>query len=160
MTRKILKIMLTIVLIVCTYTTSLCLEKNDNTFGNKDTKVNNISDIEVEVVDIDIRDEEINIGKKYSTSAIVTMNIKNNSAYDVELSNIDIYPYQGDKATKYFVSTSEENITGFIGNLRSKENTQIKMGIALHNNKEPIKLEMLNIEDITNEKVVESINIK
>ena len=112
------------------------------------------------MVNIDIKEECLNIDKKYNAYAVITMNVQNNSKSNIELSNIDVYTYQNDKPIKYFVSTSSENIKGFIGNLKPKESKIIKMGITLNNTNEPIKLEFSNIEDITNNKTIENINIK
>lgn len=150
----------TLIIIGCTTTNSICLDNQYN-YGN-DIWINNMSDndLKVTIENVDLRKEEINVGKNYDASAIITMKVSNNGKYDVELSNIDIYPYQGGKETKYFVSTGKENITGFIGNIKSGESTTIKMGVTLFNAIDPIKLEMTNIEDITNEKVVKTINIK
>lgn len=152
--------MCTILFIVCMYTTAMSIDNSEG-YG-KDVWINNTSDndLKIRVIDVNIVEEEINIGDVYDASAILTMNIANNGEYDVELSNIDIYPYQGGKPTKYFVSTSQDNINGFIGNIKSGESKNVKVGVALHNTKESIKLEMSNIEDITNEKVIKSIKIK
>jgi hypothetical protein len=141
-------------------TTSICIDNNEE-YG-KDVWINNMSDndLKIRVVDVNIVEEKINIGDSYDASAIITMNVANNGLYDVELSNIDIYPYQGGKPIKYFVTTSKDNISGFIGNIKSGDSKNIKIGLALHNTKESIKLEMSNIEDITNEKVMKSIKIK
>lgn len=158
MNKKFLTCFIAIFISLCSYTKSTCIE---NKYA-KDIWINNLNtkDIKVNVVDIKISEEKINIGEVYNASAILTMNVKNNSLDDIELSNIDVYPYQSNKKTKYFVSTSEENITGFIGDLKSKESKTIKMGVTLHNTKDPINLEFSNIEDVKNEKILESINIK
>ena len=152
--------MCTILFIVLMCTTSICIDNNEE-YG-KDVWINNMSDndLKIRVVDVNIVEERINIGDSYDASAIITMNVANNGLYDVELSNIDIYPYQGGKPIKYFVTTSKDNISGFIGNIKSGDSKNIKIGVALHNTKESIKLEMSNIEDITNEKVMKSIKIK
>lgn len=154
MKNKLLICILTITLFIFSYKTSTCLEKNIwiNDINEKEIKVN--------VVNIDIKEECLNIDKKYNAYAVITMNVQNNSKSNIELSNIDVYPYQNDKPIKYFVSTSSENIKGFIGNLKPKESKIIKMGITLNNTNEPIKLEFSNIEDITNNKTIENINIK
>lgn len=158
MNKKILTCLLSTFIVFFSYSKSTCLEKEiskDIWINNFDTK-----DIKINIVDIDISKEKINIGESYPASAILTMSVENNSLEDIELSNIDVYPYQGSKETKYFVSTSDDNITGFIGHLKPKESMTIKMGVALHSTKEPIKLEFSNIEDVKNEKIIESINIK
>ena len=152
--------MCTILFIVLMCTTSICIDNNEE-YG-KDVWINNMSDndLKIRVVDVKIVEERINIGDSYDASAIITMNIANNGLYDVELSNIDIYPYQGGKPIKYFVTTSKDNISGFIGNIKSGDSKNIKIGVALHNTKESIKLEMSNIEDIKKKKVMKSIKIK
>lgn len=146
------------ILLMCT--ASIGIDNNEE-YG-KDVWINNMSDndLKIRVVDVNIVEEKINIGDSYDASAIITMNVANNGLYDVELSNIDIYPYQGGKPIKYFVTTSKDNISGFIGNIKSGDSKNIKIGVALHNTKESIKLEMSNIEDITNEKIMKTINIK
>jgi len=152
--------MCTMLFIVLMCTISIGIDNNEG-YG-KDVWINNMSDndLKIRVVDVNIVEEKINIGDSYNASAIITMNVANNGLYDVELSNIDIYPYQGGKPIKYFVTTSKDNISGFIGNIKSGDSKNIKIGVALHNTKESIKLEMSNIEDITNEKVMKSIKIK
>ena len=152
--------MCTMLFIVLMCTTSIGIDDNEG-YG-KDVWINNMSDndLKIRVLDVNIVEEKINIGDSYDASAIITMNVANNGLYDVELSNIDIYPYQGGKPIKYFVTTSKDNISGFIGNIKSGDSKNIKIGVALHNTKESIKLEMSNIEDITNEKVIKSIEIK
>lgn len=133
-----------------------------NNILNKDILINNVEkdDIKISITDINIVEEKISVGDVYNSSAIISMNVKNNSKYDIELSNIDVYPYQGGKPVKYFVSTGNEDIQGFIGNIKGGEDKDIKMGITLHNTKDPIKLELNNIEDKSKEQIVHSINIK
>ncbi len=96
----------------------------------------------------------------YNASAIITVDVKNNGLNDIELANLDVYPYQGSLATKYFVSTYKDEISGFIGNLKSGESKTLKMGVTLHNTKEPIRLEFSDIEDIKNNTIVKTIDIK
>lgn len=154
MKNKLLISILTMTLFIFSYKISTCLEKN--------IWINNINEKEIKVrlVNIDIKEESLNIDKEYKAYAVVTMNVQNNSKNNIELSNIDVYPYQNNEPIKYFVSTSSENIKGFIGNLNPKESKIIKMGITLNNTNDPIKLEFSNIEDITNSKTIELINIK
>ena len=159
--RKIkLMMIITSLFILCTTTVSICIDNRD--YYRKHVWINNTSgdDLKISVENIDIIEETIKVGDTYDASAIITMKVANNGQYDIELSNIDIYPYQGGKETKYFVSTAKDNITGFIGNIKSGESKEVKIGVALHNTNESIKLEMSNIEDKTNEKVVTSIKIK
>ncbi len=154
MKNKLLIGILTMTLFIFCYKTSICLEKN--------IWINDINEKEIKVslVNIDIKEESLNIDKEYNAYAVITMNVQNNSKNNIELSNIDVYPYQNNEPIKYFVSTSSENIKGFIGNLNPKESKIIKMGITLNNTNDPIKLEFSNIEDINNSKTIEIINIK
>ncbi|MGL4913152.1 MAG: hypothetical protein ACRC3Y_12065 [Romboutsia sp.] len=158
--RKTKFMIITLLFMFCTTTASICID-NKGYYG-KHVWINNMSDddLKVSVENIDIIEEPINVGDTYDASAIITMKVANNGKYDIELSNIDIYPYQGGKETKYFVSTAKDNITGFIGNIKSGEAKDVKIGVALHNTDESIKLEMSNIEDKANEKVITSIKIK
>lgn len=112
--------------------------------------INNINnkDLNFKLTDITTFEDEIDIGVKYNYYAILTINVENNSIYDFELSNIDIYPYQGTKSTKYFVKTSEDNIQGFIGTVRSKESLDVKIGVALYNKEDDIKLDLINVQNI------------
>lgn len=126
-------------------------ESNNN--NEKDIVINNINneDIDVELVDVHKFEDSIDIGEKYSYYAILTMKVENKGEYDIELANIDIYPYQGDKSIKYFVKTSNDNIKGFIGTLNSGENIDIKIGIALYNKDENIKINLVTSEDLCKE---------
>lgn len=153
-------LLLTLLFFIAMSNTSICIEKNN--ILNKDILINNVEkdDIKISITDINIVEEKISVGDVYNSSAIISMNVKNNSKYDIELSNIDVYPYQGGKPVKYFVSTGNEDIQGFIGNIKGGEDKDIKMGITLHNTKDPIKLELNNIEDKSKEQIVHSINIK
>lgn len=140
--------------------TSNCIDENK--LYNNDIWLNNLSnkDIKIKVLNVNVEEEDIRVGQLYSASAIIEMNVQNYGQDIVELANLDVYPYQGKNETKYFVSTSKENINGFIGDLRSGESKNIKIGITLHNTKEPINLIFSNIEDTESEKVVKTINIK
>ena len=121
--------------------------------------INNINKdvINIEVTDVSVNDESIYLDEVYNASAILTMNVKNNGLDDVELANLDIYPYQGNLETKYFVSTYKNDINGFIGNLKSGESKTLKMGATLHNTKDPIRLEFYNIEDTINNNIEKDI---
>lgn len=160
MNKKIFITLFTLILVFFSTNTSICIVKDKNL--SKDIWINNIEDnnLKIKILDVNVSDKNIDIGKKYNAFAIITMRVENTGAYEIELSNIDVYPFQGSKPTKYFVNTSEDNITGFLGNLKGKESKNIKMGIALYNKEEPIKLELSNIENTSNEKSVESISIK
>ena len=113
---------------------------NDN---EKEITINiNNKDIEVDVVDINKFEDFIDIEEKYSYYYVLTIKVKNKGDYDIDLANIDIYPYQGYKSTKYFVNNSNDNINGFIGTLKSGENKEIKIGILLYNKYENIKIDL------------------
>lgn len=160
MYKKIILSMLVILIVLGLTKTSTCI--NDNKVSGNDIWINNLSskDIKIKITEVKVKEEKINVGELYNASAIIVMNVKNYGQDSVELANLNVYPYQGKNATKYFVSTSKENINGFIGNLRSGESKTVKMGVTLNNTKDPIKLIFSNIEDIDNERVVKTINIK
>lgn len=150
---------ITLLIVIISSEISLCISGDIN---NREILLNNVKEeeIKIEVIDIKVKNKEIDISEKYTASSIITMKVSNNSSHDMELSNIDIAPYQSDLPSKYFVSTSEENIHGFIGNLKSGESKIIKIGIGLHNTEDPIKLEICNTQDEYNKKFVQNINIK
>ena len=152
MKTKFFKSIVTIFFLLCSSTASICLGKEYIT--EEDIWTSNINDkaINIKVTDIDINNTSI--------SAIITVDVKNNGLNDIELANLDVYPYQGSLATKYFVSTYKDEISGFIGNLKSGESKTLKMGVTLHNTKEPIRLEFSDIEDIKNNTIVKTIDIK
>lgn len=154
-------ILVTILIIACICITSGISEAKTKKYC-KDIWVNNTNcnDIKIEVLDVDLLKEPVYIDKDYLGSAILTMKITNKGIYDMELSNIDIYPYQGKEPTKYFVKTSDDDVTGFSGNLRSGESKKIKVGVALNNISQPIKMQLSNIEDREEETVIESIRLK
>lgn len=158
--KKVKLIFSILILFTIIYTTSVSIGDYSYTNIDKIKDKTQYNDIKINVTDIDIIKEKINIGEIYESSAIISMKVKNHGKENIELSNLDIYPYQGSKPIKYFVSTSKEDIHGFIGNINSGETKDIKMGITLHNTNEPIKLEMKNIEDIKSEKIIHNINIK
>ncbi len=160
MNTKFLKSIVTIFFLLCSSTISICLEREDITEDK--IFINNINDkvININVTDIAINNKSIELDEVYNSSAIITMDVKNNGLNDIELSNLDIYPYQGTLATKYFVSTYKDEISGFIGNLKSGESKTLKMGITLHNTKEPIILEFSHIEDTKSNMIVKTIGIK
>ena len=128
---------------------------NNDIYSNNQEQEN----LEIEVLDIIIKDEKINVGENYPAYAIVTMEVKNNSLANIELSNFDIYPYQSELPIKYFVSTNKENINGFIGNLDSKESKTVKMGIALKNVQDSIMLKIISDYD-GNRLLIKELNIK
>ena len=149
MNTKFFTSIVTIFFLLCSSTASICLGKEYIT--EEDIWTSNINDkaINIKVTDIDI-----------NNTAIITVDVKNNGLNDIELANLDVYPYQGSLATKYFVSTYKDEISGFIGNLKSGESKTLKMGVTLHNTKEPIRLEFSDIEDIKNNTIVKTIDIK
>ena len=151
MNTKFFKSIVTIFFLLCLSTASICLEKEYIT--EEDIWTSNINDIA-------INNTSIELDEVYNASAIITVDVKNNGLNDIELANLDVYPYQGSLATKYFVSTYKDEISGFIGNLKSGESKTLKMGVTLHNTKEPIRLEFSDIEDIRNNTIVKTIDIK
>lgn len=167
MLKKYIISIVTIWMVITTGTYSNCISNQKTTIKNnnnlsKDIWINNLNnkDIKIKVTNIKIEEEKINVGELYNAFAIVTMDITNYGQNNVELANLNVYPYQGEKPTKYFVTTAENNINGFLGNLNTNESKTIKMGVTLHNIKDPIKLEFSNIEDFKNENVVKTIKIK
>lgn len=154
-------ILVTILVITFVFTISIVSEAKSKEYC-RTIWINNTSsdDVKIEVLDINLSKEPIYIDKKYKASAILTMEITNKGLYDMELSNIDIYPYQENKLAKLFVKTSNDKVTGFIGNIKSGESKKIKIGVALYNTKDPIKIQLSNIEDKEKEKVIESIRLK
>lgn len=160
MKTKFLKCISTVFFLLCSSTVAICLEKESITeeqiwIRNMDNKA-----LHIKVTDIAVNNASIELDEVYNASAIITMNVKNNGLNDIELANLDVYPYQGTLATKYFVSTYKDDISGFIGNLKSGESKTLKMGVTLHNTKDPITLEFSDIEDIRNNVIVKTINIK
>ena len=154
---KLLKSILIILFLICSSNVSICLEKEYITEDK--IWINNINKdvINIEVTDVSINEESISLDEVYNASAILTMNVKNNGLDDVELANLDIYPYQGNLEIKYFVSTYKNDINGFIGNLKSGESKDLKIGVTLHNTKDPVILKFHNIEDIRNNCIEECI---
>ena len=151
MNTKFFTSIVTIFFLLCLSTASICLEKEYIT--EEDIWTSNINDKA-------INNTSIELDEVYNASAIITVDVKNNGLNDIELANLDVYPYQGSLATKYFVSTYKDEISGFIGNLKSGESKTLKMGVTLHNTKEPIRLEFSDIEDIRNNTIVKTIDIK
>ena len=154
---KLLKSILIILFLICSSNVSICLEKEYITEDK--IWINNINKdvINIEVTDVSVNEESISLDEVYNASAILTMNVKNNGLDDVELANLDIYPYQGNLEIKYFVSTYKNDINGFIGNLKSGESKDLKIGVTLHNTKDPVILKFHNIEDIRNNCIEECI---
>ena len=154
---KLLKSILIILFLICSSNVSICLEKEYITEDK--IWINNINKdvINIEVTDVSVNEESISLDEVYNASAILTMNVKNNGLDDIELANLDIYPYQGNLETKYFVSTYKNDINGFIGNLKSGESKDLKIGVTLHNTKDPVILKFHNIEDIRNNCIEECI---
>ena len=160
MNTKFLKSIVTIFFLLCSYTNSISLE---NEYITKDNiLIDNINDniININVTDICIDNKTIELDQIYNASVIITMNVKNNGIDDIELANLDIYPYQGNLSTKYFVSTYKDEINGFIGNLKSGESKTLKMGVTLYNTNEPIRLEFDHIDDIKSNNIIKTIHIK
>ena len=160
MDRKIFFSLFTVLILFFSTNISVGIQREKNI--SKNIWINDIQEknIKVNILNIEVNNEDINIGEEFNAFAIITMNVENKGDYDIELSNIDVYPYQNKKNTKYFVSTCNDNITGFLGNLKSKESKIIKIGVALYDRKNPVTLEFLNVEDKANKKTIETISIK
>ena len=160
MNTKFFTSIVTIFFLLCLSTASICLEKEYIT--EEDIWTSNINDkaINIKVTDIAINNTSIELDEVYNASAIITVDVKNNGLNDIELANLDVYPYQGSLSNKYFVITYNDEISGFIGKLKSGESKTLKMGVTLHNTKEPIRLEFSDIEDIKNNTIVKTIDIK
>lgn len=88
------------------------------------------------------------------------VDLKNKDVVDVELSNIDVYPYQNHKSTECFVITQQGEVTGKIGNLQRGDKKDIKIGVALENLKSPLRLEFKNIDEFQQYQVTKNINLK
>ena len=121
MKTKFFKSIVTIFFLLCLSTASICLEKEYIT--EEDIWTSNINDkaINIKVTDIAINNTSIELDEVYNASAIITVDVKNNGLNDIELANLDVYPYQGSLATKYFVSTYKDEISGFLEKLKSGE---------------------------------------
>ncbi len=160
MYKKILTVLTTICFVFCS--TSLAISLENKSYKENYVLINNLGDnsIKIKVKNIEIVNEPIKIDEKYSASAIITMDVENNGMDNLELANLDVYPYQGNKATKYFVSTEENEIKGFIGYLKGGESKEVKIGVALHNKKEPINIKFSNIENDNYIVTMKSIEIK
>ena len=78
--------------------------------------------------DIRLKENSLSLGDSYKGIAIVTLEVENNNIRELELSNIDIYPYQNEILTKCFVTTAKDDIKGMVGYLKSGEKTDIKIG--------------------------------
>ena len=108
MKTKFFKSIVTIFFLLCSSTVSTCLEKEYIT--EESIWISNINDkaINIKVTDIDINNTSIELDEVYNASAIITVDVKNDGLNDIELANLDVYPYQGSLATKYFVSTYKD----------------------------------------------------
>lgn len=116
------------------------------------------NNIDITVLGVEKSSDYLITEDEYVESVIITMKIKNNSTYDIELSNYDIASYQNGKLVKDFVSTYD-GINGLIGNIRSQESKEIKMGVSLHTQEDPIKIELINIDDTCDKKMIKIIEI-
>jgi hypothetical protein len=135
------------------------LERNRNIIYD-DISINYSETLNIRVKDVDIKGEKVYIGEDYEGVAIVTLEVENNDVVDVELSNIDVNPYQNQKATECFVTTQQAEIIGMIGNLPSGAKKNIKIGVALESLKSPIALEFENIDEYQQYKLTKYINLK
>ena len=155
MTYKIKRIFL-ILSILSLYIISknnvIALENNRNIIYN-DT-------LDIKVKKVDLKNKKVKLDKNYEGMAIITLEVKNKDVVDVELSNIDVYPYQNHKSTECFVITQQGEVTGKIGNLQRGDKKDIKIGVALESLKSPLRLEFKNIDEFQQYQVIENINLK
>ena len=155
MTYKIKRIFL-ILSILSLYIISknnvIALENNRNIIYN-DT-------LDIKVKKVDLKNKKVKLDKNYEGMAIITLEVKNKDVVDVELSNIDVYPYQNHKSTECFVITQQGEVTGMIGNLQRGDKKDIKIGVALESLKSPLRLEFKNIDEFQQYQVIENINLK
>lgn len=107
-----------------------------------------------------MKNKKVKLDKNYEEMAIITLEVKNKDVVDVELSNIDVYPYQNHKSTVCFVITQQGEVTGKIGNLQRGDKKDIKIGVALENLKSPLRLEFKNIDEFQQYQVTKNINLK
>ncbi len=115
--------------------------------------------ISIKVKDIRLKKGYLSLGEIYNGVAIVTLEVKNNDIVDLELSNIDIYPYQNDTLTKCFVTTAEGDINGMVGYLKSGEKSDVKIGVALSDLENPLELEFISADENQGYRISECINL-
>lgn len=113
--------------------------------------------LDIKVKDINLREESLELGESYNGVAIVTLEVKNNNIMDLELSNIDIYPYQNEQLTKCFVTTASGDINGMVGYLKSNESKDVKIGVALNDLENPLELEFMSADENQEYKIREAI---
>ncbi len=159
MYKRFIKILICICFILLNVNIAVAIES----LGLNDSYVYltnmNEENVNIEIKKIDLVDEPIEIGQVYDASAVMTINIKNNSYNNIELSNLNVYVYQKNQPTKYFVSTYENEINGFIGYIESGQDKDIKIGVTLHNKNDKVKIELLNIEKDVDD-AIHAINLK
>ncbi|WP_270646384.1 hypothetical protein [Paeniclostridium hominis] len=162
MTYKIKRIFL-ILSILSLYIISknnvIALENNRNIIYN-DININYNDTLDIKVKNVDLKNKKVKLDKNYEGMAIITLEVKNKDVVDVELSNIDVYPYQNHKSTECFVITQQGEVTGMIGNLQRGDKKDIKIGVALENLKSPLRLEFKNIDEFQQYQVTQNINLK
>lgn len=157
---KLIAIILNIMLIGNLFLTGVEALNDNRNIIYKDININYCDTLDIKVKDINLKDESICLGEYYDAMAVITLEVKNNDVLDVELSNIDISPYQNENLTECFVTTESGEVTGMVGNLQRGERKQVKIGVALENLKDPIKLEFENIDEYQEYELIENIDIK
>lgn len=143
-------------LLIC-LTVLMVLILNNNIIYSKNNSSEE-QDIKIEVKDVEIINSTINLDKMYETYAIITMDISNISLDCIELSNINYNAYQGDKKLQTFIQTKNKYL-GFIGELKSGESKEIKVGVTLEEKNTPLKLVFENWDNIKRGKITKVINI-
>lgn len=115
--------------------------------------------LSIKVKDVNLKEDSISLGENYEGAAILTLEVENNDITELELSNIDIYPYQNDTLTKCFVTTAKGDINGMVGYLKSGEKTDIKIGIALNDLENPLELEFISADENQGYRIIEYIQL-
>lgn len=116
-------------------------------------------DLNIKLKDIRLKENSLSLGDSYKGIAIVTLEVENNHIRELELSNIDIYPYQNEILTKCFVTTAKDDIKGMVGYLKSGEKTDIKIGIALNDLENPLELEFISADENQQYRIIEHVKL-
>ena len=83
MKTKFLKSIATVLLFACSFTVSICLDKEYIT--DKKVWISNINNktLNIKVTDIAINNTSIELDEVYNASAIITVDVKNNGLNDI-----------------------------------------------------------------------------
>lgn len=116
-------------------------------------------DLNIKLKDISLKENCFSLGEIYGGAAILTLEVENNDIAELELSNIDVYPYQNDVLTKCFVTTAKGDINGMVGYLKSGEKKDIKIGVALNDLENPLDLEFISADENQTYKITEHVKL-